>query len=153
MRSQISKQSPKKQPAKAKPDPEMVASLESITSLSRAECMGLLEAAQWKLEKAIELHFGASGSVAKAKTSTRSNGTSAKNSNKRSINDDGDDSSSSSSNSVQAITNGSGDDHVRAPIPQKSEKLLDYDPYGELDELVDGFYSPNKCVNLYSTFG
>jgi len=126
-------------------DPEMVSQLEAITSLSRAECTGLLEAAQGKLDKAIEIHFGSANTDSnnhnQKKNSTNSkltppastNGNSSKTANKRPIanaarNDDFDD-ESSSSNSAAATANGCGDDYVRAPIPKKSDKLLDYDPY------------------------
>lgn len=113
-----------------------MASLEAITSLSRAECLVLLEAAQGSVDKAVELHFGGGGGGTKPKTS-HTNGfasmSSVKNvNNKRPINNfDEESSSSSSHSSVQAINQGGdGEDEVRAPIPQKSEKLIDYDPYG-----------------------
>jgi hypothetical protein len=119
----------------AKPNLESVAKLESITGLSRAECIELLEACEQSLEKAIEIHFG--GGSALIKNSKKSNGTSSISSNKPKIPNKrshkeidvdpiaiSDDSNSQTSSCYQ------NDDNVRAPIAPKIERLVDYDPYG-----------------------
>lgn len=99
-------------------DLDKLAKLESITGLSRAEAMQLLEASNNKLEKAIDLHFNSNNNIGSASTNSKaSNGA-----HKRPHNHVDD------SSSQDAIY--SSDDNVRAPIPQKTEKLLDYDPYG-----------------------
>jgi hypothetical protein len=108
--------------------------LESITGLSRAEAMQLLEASGNKLEVAIDLHFNSGGAKAEKpekKVSTSSASTA-------STNGTGGVKALLNGNNKRALTNGdddgnsnmSGEDYVRAPIPQKSEKMLDYDPYG-----------------------
>jgi hypothetical protein len=120
-------------------DIDKLAKLESITGLSRAEATQLLEASNNKLDVAVDLHFngGSSSSSTSAiqngissnKTATSSNSllnghkstTNGHTSNKRALANDDD----SNSNSNM------GDDYVRAPIPRKSEKLLDYDPHGK----------------------
>jgi hypothetical protein len=105
-----------------KVDMESLAKLESITGLSRAEAMQLLEASNNKLDKAVDLYFNNdSNSSATSKSNNKiSNG------NKRSYNDD----NSSDSNEKCTVIDDNNEDNVRAPIPQKNEKLLDYDPYG-----------------------
>jgi hypothetical protein len=110
---------------------DRLAKLESITGLSRAEAMQLLEASGNKLEVAVDLHFNSGGVAGGSKTKYKQpekkplaastkppliNGN-----NKRALTSNGDEDSNS---------NMSGEDYVRAPIPQRSEKLLDYDPYG-----------------------
>lgn len=105
-----------------KVDMESLAKLESITGLSRSEAMQLLEASNNKLDKAVDLYFNNdSNSSATSKPSNKQT-----NGNKRSYNDD----NSSDSNEKCTVIDDSSEDNVRAPIPQKIEKLLDYDPYG-----------------------
>jgi hypothetical protein len=114
-----------------KVDMDKLAKLESITGLSRAEAMQLLEASGNKLEVAVDLHFNSGAKAVQEKpekkaTASSSNGTNGIKSllngnNKRALTNGDDDSNS----------NMSGEDYVRAPIPQKSEKMLDYDPYGK----------------------
>ncbi len=117
-------------------DPENVAKLESITGLSRSQAMNLLEAANNKLDKAIDLHFGnqtSSASTHTSKTSSFSsfvNQQSTKNGNKRPIYDD-DNASNSSSSSSNSTNRMMDDDNVRAPLERKIDRLIDYDPYGE----------------------
>ena len=105
-------------------DIDRLAKLESITGLSRAEATQLLEASGNKLEVAVDLHFNSGGSKKTHSSASSSSASAVKvngASNKRAlVNDD----VASDSNS-----NASGEDYVRAPIPQRSEKLLDYDPY------------------------
>lgn len=97
-----------------KVDTDKLNKLESITGLSRADAMQLLEASNNNLEQAIELHFA---------NANGSNGSSLRNGVKRSINH------VEETNSSDSIYN--SDDNVRAPIQPKSEKMLDYDPYGK----------------------
>lgn len=93
-------------------DQDKLNKLEALTGLSRCEATRLLEAANHNLEQAVEIHFSNGAS----KNSTSKNGL------KRTINHVED---TNSSDSIYT-----SDDNVRAPIQPKSEKLLDYDPYG-----------------------
>jgi hypothetical protein len=113
-----------------KVDMESLAKLESITGLSRAEAMQLLEASNNKLDKAVDLYFN---NDSNSSTTSKSNNKQT-NGNKRSYNDD----NGSDSNDKCTVVD-DNEDNVRAPIPQKIEKLLDYDPYGK-------FYYFNECL-------
>lgn len=124
-------------------DPNILLKLESITGLSRTEAIELFEASDYSLERAVDLYFNTnqanSDSSSSSKTASKT-----KASNKRSYTEDNDvyDSGSSTDysndskkRSVKGLPPPSSsvidyDDNVRAPIPQKSEKLIDYDPYG-----------------------
>lgn len=109
-------------------DIDKLAKLESITGLSRAEAIQLLEASNNKLEKAVDLHFNGSNLDKNTKkTGTSSNGLNG--SHKRAFNHVTED-----SNSSEAVY--SNEDNVRAPIPQKTEKILDYDPYSNILKLT-----------------
>ena len=115
-----------------------VAKLESITGLSRAEAIELLEACEHSVEKAIEIHF--SGEISSNPKSL--NGKSVKSATKRTHKDItdadmkepisiSDDSNSQGSHAHKNVYE-SGDDNVRAPIAPTIERLVDYDPYGLL---------------------
>ena len=145
-------------------DPENVAKLEAITGLSRAHAMNLLEAANNKLDKAIDLHFNqpstnkptsSSNSKSSSSSSSSSHQTTSK---KASSSSSSSSSSATNGNNKRAISdddssNGScvatGDeDNVRAPIPQKIDRLLDYDPYGK-DIFYEIFYA-EVCSFVYT---
>lgn len=107
-----------------------VAKLESITGLSRTESIELLKACNNNLETAINIHLSSDAATTSKPSATKPKAamsSSAKGPLKRTHDDvyQSDESSSSA-----AAT--SADDEVRAPIPQKSEKLIDYDPYAAL---------------------
>jgi hypothetical protein len=127
---------------------ENVAKLESITSLSRAESIELLEACDHSLEKAIEIHFGggisqststgSSKRSSQSKTNNKNNNDNTKLTNKRThkeIENDAisisDDSNSQSSYSNTNTNLNDNEDYVRAPIAPTVERLVDYDPYGK----------------------
>lgn len=109
----IEKSNLKKKNSTNKADQDRLNKLETLTGLSRSEAARLLETANNNLDQAIELHF--SNGVSNNSTST--NGL------KRTIKHLED---TNSSDSIYA-----SDDNVRAPIQPKSEKMLDYDPYGK----------------------
>lgn len=133
-------------------DLDKLAKLELITSLGRSEAIVLLEAANNDLERAVELHFSsADSSATKSKSSASSSSSSSKTissstntSQKRSIHYSEDSNSSEKGPSSAVYDN---EDNVRAPIPQKSEKLLDYDPYGKFNY----FFSLDLSLNFDQT--
>ena len=138
----------------SKLDDESIAKLQSITGLSRTEANELLEACGNDIQKAVDIHF--SSDTSKKSVPSASNGTSSrkavgtktKSATKRHHEEiaeeseaisveDIDESYKTNSNSNSNF----GDDNVRAPIPPKVEKLLDYDPYGK-------FISQNRSIFL-----
>lgn len=133
--------SSKKTAVSVKVDPDKLAKLESITGLSRAEAMQLLEASGNKLDVAVELHFGTGGP-----TASTSNGKSTASSTKSISNGSGGSKRALNSDEPKGASNivaEDNDDGVRAPIPTRSEKLLDYDPYGKIKHechIVDFIY-------------
>jgi len=142
---------------------ENIENLMSITGLDRQEAASLLEACNYSVENAVEIHFGATSTAAAAATvpnksnvKTRQNGSKSsstvapavphqftngngmKSANKRTHNDIDnhddlisvdEDSSSSSSGGISNGNYFSANDNVRAPIPPKIDRLVDYDPY------------------------
>jgi hypothetical protein len=108
---------------------ETVAKFESITGLSRAEAIEFLEASNNKLEKAVNLWFQEQNS-SKPSTNTKF-GTKRNYSRLNNM----DETSNSNEPFVSVVDDNTNDsssvdvDDVRAPIPQKVEKLLNYDPY------------------------
>lgn len=94
-------------------DNASIEKIEMITGLSRSEAIELLESAKNNLQTAIDLFFNKT--TDKTKSNKRPN-----------------ESCSQEDDPIISID----DDGVRAPIPQKIEKLLDYDPYR------------NLCLNL-----
>ena len=109
-----------------------VAKLESITGLSRAEAIELLEACEHSLEKAIEIHF--SGDIDKPKSLNGKSKSASKRTHKEIIDSDmnepisiSEDSNSQGSHHKHLYES---DDNVRAPIAPTIERLVDYDPYG-----------------------
>jgi hypothetical protein len=122
-------------------DPNILLKLESITGLSRTEAIELFEASDYNLERAVDLYFNTNQSNSDSSSSSKA-ASKSKSTNKRSYTEYNDvyDSSNSAdySNENKKRTGKSHvpsnvtdyDDNVRAPIPQKSEKLIDYDPYG-----------------------
>jgi hypothetical protein len=136
-------------------DIDKLAKLESITGLSRGEAIELLELSENKLEKAIELHFGNDLSKSNKKDSKLPNGNGKLNSNpnKRGynkVNNDDD-----NSNDPISVDDSNDADYVRAPIPQKIEKLLDYDPYAlavppqtkRMRSAFDGYKNEDELYN------
>lgn len=121
---------------------ENIEKLESITGLNRTEATALLEACDNSVEKAIDIHFsGATIPKQNGSSQTKQNGSSqtkqngngiaVKSANKRAHNDiDNNDLISvdedSNSNGFSYINDA---DNVRAPIPPKMDRLVDYDPY------------------------
>lgn len=112
---------------------EMVAKFESITGLSRGESIEFLEASNNKLEKAVNLYFqeqnagskspAGNASQSKKRNYSRLNSNNMEeNSNEPFVSVVDDDHNTNTSDSIDI-------DDVRAPIPQKTEKLLNYDPY------------------------
>ena len=138
-------------------DMDKLAKLESITGLSRGEAIELLELSENKLEKAVELHFGNDRSKTNKKDSKLPNGSSngklISNPNKRGyskLNNDDD-----NSNDPISVDDSNDTDDVRAPIPQKIEKLLDYDPYAlamppqtkRMRSAFDGYKNEDELFN------
>lgn len=120
----------------SKLNPEMIAQLESITGLGRAEATELLEACEHSLEKAIEIHFGggsSSSSVSKpSESSSMTNGkgtAGARPANKR-VHKEIDDAIAISDDSNSQSSSKYDEDGVRAPIAPTFARLCDYDPYG-----------------------
>jgi hypothetical protein len=120
---------------------ENIEKLKSITGLDNTEAAALLEACNNSVENAVEIHFGGGSSdlINSNKNnssikqnglskSSAANGNGIKSATKRNHNeiDNNDlisvDEDSSSSNSYYG-------DNVRAPIPPKIDRLVDYDPY------------------------
>ena len=102
----------KKKNLNNKMDQDKLNKLETLTGLSRSEATRLMETANYNLDQAIDIHF----------SNGMNNNSNGKNGLKRNIKHLED---TNSSDSIYA-----SDDNVRAPIQPKSEKLLDYDPYG-----------------------
>jgi hypothetical protein len=104
---------------------ERVNKLEQITGLSRSEANELLEKCQNDLQKAINSHFNDTSSTASAETKKQSTSTTT-NRQKRPLETTTDETLNTNSNNGFYTDD---DDNVRAPIPQKIERMINYDPY------------------------
>jgi len=100
-----------------------------ITGLPRSEAIELLEACEYNLERAVEIHFGGDGASSSKKTANGStNGT--KRSHKEIYSDSNEAISiSDDSNSQSSTSKYDNGDGVRAPIAPTFARLCDYDPY------------------------
>jgi hypothetical protein len=108
-------------------DMAVVAQFEAITGLSKAEAIEFLEANNNNLERSTDLYFQTQNAT---KSSTTKFGTKRNYSRLNNM----DETSNSSEPFVSVVDDNTNDstvdvDDVRAPIPQKIEKLLNYDPY------------------------
>ena len=121
-------------------DINAVSHFENVTGLSRAEAIEFLEANNNNLEKAIDLYLQTQNSTKSSNSLSSKNATASNSSTKFGTKrnysrlNNMDETSNSSEPFVSVVDDNTNDssvdvDDVRAPIPQKVEKLLNYDPY------------------------